>query len=307
MRVEGARRPPPSPRTRASRQRRPPHRSTRPLRSCRGCRTAARVRLSGAVPAVFTAVHSGSTCRACSGRTRPRAGRLSGVRLDRQHVQADPERRSEPIGKGEHTLFQQGRFLFRVTPTYTNGSGSFRHRPSSSPTRTRSTPRPTASSTPTTSGSGRATGQTWDLTFGRFQAFDVYPLGMGLDLNSDERTGAYDPSHQPTKARADATLRRRLSCSTGQLAAGDIAFHLYAWKSAAHRAPRTVREIRVVERDWWPPRRHSGFRMDEIPGRVRVSVRVLQSVDHDADGTPSTIAGEAARFSSCWRRSSSSA
>ncbi|HXJ22781.1 MAG TPA: hypothetical protein VMT03_21365 [Polyangia bacterium] len=35
--------------------------------------------------------------------------------------------------------------------------------------------------------------QEWDVTVGRFQAFDVYPLGMGLDLNTYERLGAYDP------------------------------------------------------------------------------------------------------------------
>ena len=37
--------------------------------------------------------------------------------------------------------------------------------------------------------------KSWDLTVGRFEAFSVYHLGMGLDLNTDERIGAYDASH----------------------------------------------------------------------------------------------------------------
>src|SRR5262249_13177510 len=37
----------------------------------------------------------------------------------------------------------------------------------------------------------------WDITVGRFEAFPVYHLGMGLDLNTDERIGAYDASNIP--------------------------------------------------------------------------------------------------------------
>jgi hypothetical protein len=50
--------------------------------------------------------------------------------------------------------------------------------------------------------------QTWDVTVGRFQAFDVYPLGMGLDLNTYERLGAYDPvsSGQPNGPGAVAPI-----------------------------------------------------------------------------------------------------
>ena len=38
--------------------------------------------------------------------------------------------------------------------------------------------------------------QKWDVTVGKFEAFPVYHLGMGLDLNTDERSGAYD-GHGP--------------------------------------------------------------------------------------------------------------
>ena len=33
----------------------------------------------------------------------------------------------------------------------------------------------------------------WDVTVGRMQGFD-YPLGMGFDLNTYERLGAFNPS-----------------------------------------------------------------------------------------------------------------
>ena len=50
--------------------------------------------------------------------------------------------------------------------------------------------------------------QKWDVTVGRFQAFDVYPLGMGLDLNTDERHGRLRLAQQPNGP--PPALRRRL-------------------------------------------------------------------------------------------------
>ncbi len=73
--------------------------------------------------------------------------------------------------------------------------------------------------------------QQWDVTLGRFQAFDVYPLGMGLDLNTYERQGAFDPAFTgspngynavPALYGADYLLYRPAAPKVG-----DVALHLY--------------------------------------------------------------------------------
>ena len=110
-------------------------------------------------------------------------------------------------------LLEQGRFLLRVTPTYTNGAWFVQAQAelvaNTEPVR------------PAAAGRGVdvddawvRTGalQQWDVTVGRFQAFDVYPLGMGLDLNTYERmapTIPFTSSAQRVRAVA-AHLQRGL-------------------------------------------------------------------------------------------------
>jgi hypothetical protein len=76
--------------------------------------------------------------------------------------------------------------------------------------------------------------QTWDVTVGRFQAFDVYPLGMGLDLNTYERLGAYDPvsSGQPNTAGAVAALYAAdfMLYRPNLAHVGNAALHLYPFR-----------------------------------------------------------------------------
>jgi hypothetical protein len=123
------------------------------------------------------------------------------------------------------TLFQQGRFLFRVTPTYTNGQYFVQAQAeivaNKDQINAQSTGVVDADDVWVRTGHWKS----WDLTFGRFQAFDVYPLGMGLDLNSDERTGAYDSlnAHPTQLYAADFMLYRPAG-------AGDIALHVYPWQ-----------------------------------------------------------------------------
>ena len=123
------------------------------------------------------------------------------------------------------TLFQQGRFLFRVTPTYTNGAWFVQAQAEfvANKDQINSQANGVVNADDVFVRAGHW--KDWDLTFGRFQAFDVYPLGMGLDLNSDERTGAYDSLNtRPTQLyAADFMLYRPAG-------PGDIAFHLYPWK-----------------------------------------------------------------------------
>ncbi len=93
-----------------------------------------------------------------------------------------------------HELLDQGRFVLRVTPTYTDGSWFVQAQAEIVANTNQQDVQPA----PTVVGADdvwvrTGTLQSWDVTVGRFQAFDVYPLGMGLDLNTYERLGAYDP------------------------------------------------------------------------------------------------------------------
>src|SRR5262249_51535768 len=61
----------------------------------------------------------------------------------------------------------------------------------------------------------------WDVMVGRFEGFEVYHLGMGLDLNTEERRGAFDTSAAPPGLYGASFLFYRPA------GAGNIAFHLY--------------------------------------------------------------------------------
>src|SRR5262249_30792322 len=103
----------------------------------------------------------------------------------------------EKIDRGDPTQadikfwLQQGRFVFRATPTYT--SGRWFAQAQAELVATKEQP------------AGRLgfadvddlwvrTGYwgSWDITVGRFEAWEVYHLGMGLDINTIERNGATD-------------------------------------------------------------------------------------------------------------------
>ena len=127
-------------------------------------------------------------------------------------------------------LLDQGRFLLRVTPTYTNGSWFVQAQAEFVANTDQYDP---TSSVASVDDVWVRTGglQQWDVTVGRFQAFDVYPLGMGLDLNTFERQGAFDPIFTntpngpgavPPIYGADYLLYRPT-----QAKVGDVALHLY--------------------------------------------------------------------------------
>lgn len=123
------------------------------------------------------------------------------------------------------TLFQQGRVLFRVTPTYSSGLWFAQAQAEFVANKDQIDAQ--ANGLVDADDVWVRTGywQQWDVTFGRFQAFDVYPLGMGLDLNSDERTGAYDTSNTTPVAlyAGDFMLYRPAG-------PGNVAVHLYPIK-----------------------------------------------------------------------------
>ncbi len=63
----------------------------------------------------------------------------------------------------------------------------------------------------------------WDVQLGRFQGWEVYHLGMGLDLNTVERQGATDPSPNPPPELYGVTYNYYRQSGP----AGSVAFHGY--------------------------------------------------------------------------------
>jgi hypothetical protein len=122
-------------------------------------------------------------------------------------------------------LFQQGRFLLRITPTYTNGIWFVQAQGEIVASKDQLVADATSDQIINADDVWVRTGtwQKWDLTVGRFRAFDVYPLGMGLDLNTDERKGAYDQHNTPQALYSANFMLERPA------GPGDIAFHYYPY------------------------------------------------------------------------------
>src|SRR5450432_617878 len=123
------------------------------------------------------------------------------------------------------TLFQQGRFLLRVTPTYTNGTWFVQGQAEIVANKDQLDVQPTQGIVDADDVWVR-TGvwQKWDVTIGRFQAFDVYTLGMGLDLNTDERIGAYDGTNPALSVPQLYNAEYLFNRPDGP---GNVALHLY--------------------------------------------------------------------------------
>jgi hypothetical protein len=127
------------------------------------------------------------------------------------------------ISPHDTMLFQQGRFLLRVTPTYTNGTFFVQAQAEMVANKQQLDPQPNyvdADDVWVRAG----VLQKWDVTVGRFQAFDVYPLGMGLDLNTDERIGAYDGTNN---ASTVPQLYNAAFLFNRPAGPGNVALHLY--------------------------------------------------------------------------------
>jgi len=128
-------------------------------------------------------------------------------------------------GQSDHwtQLFEQGRFALRVTPTYSNGNWFVQAQAEIIANLNQLEVQPIVADTDdiwVRTGSWNA----WDVTVGRFEAFSVYHLGMGLDLNTDERIGAYDQS-QPAASVPQPYLASYLYYRAAGPA--NIALHLY--------------------------------------------------------------------------------
>jgi hypothetical protein len=127
--------------------------------------------------------------------------------------------------QSDHTtkLFMQGRYDLRVTPTYSNGNWFVQAQAEIIANLDQLNAQPIVADTDdmwVRAGSWK----TWDLTVGRFEAFSVYHLGMGLDLNTDERIGAYDGTHGPLLVPQAYMASYLLYRPVGP---GNVALHLY--------------------------------------------------------------------------------
>ena len=108
-------------------------------------------------------------------------------------------KRDQPTLLDSTSNLQQGRALVRVTPAYVR-DGFFIQGQAELVANACQAPAPNAQTTSVCSVSGTVTTDdllirvghwdTWDLTFGRFEGWEVYHLGMGLDQNTVERLGA---------------------------------------------------------------------------------------------------------------------
>src|SRR5450432_2882281 len=86
-------------------------------------------------------------------------------------------------------ITEQGRLVLRVTPTYSKGDWFAQGQAELVANKQQITPSANADVDDLWIRVGKW--QSYDLTVGRFEAFEVYHLGMGLDINTDERKGAY--------------------------------------------------------------------------------------------------------------------
>jgi hypothetical protein len=132
----------------------------------------------------------------------------------------------ETITRGNQTeaninyLVNQARAVLRVTPTYTRADWYVQGQSEFVLNSDQSVPQPTFVSTDDLwirAGKWKK----WDVTFGRFEAFEVYHFGMGMDLNTLERQGPVDTVRAVPDVPGLTTFQYRPS------GAANAALHLY--------------------------------------------------------------------------------
>jgi hypothetical protein len=119
---------------------------------------------------------------------------------------------------------QQARLVLRVTPTYTRGNWFVQGQTELVAFKEQGT----SENIPNVADTDDLWVRTgawnkWDVQVGRFQGWEVYHLGMGLDLNTVERQGATDPSPNPPPELYGVTYNYYRQSGP----AGSLAFHGY--------------------------------------------------------------------------------
>ena len=128
--------------------------------------------------------------------------------------------RGNPQEPSSKYLINQGRGLLRVSPTYSPSSWYVQGQAEFVANKDQSVAQPAVADVDDL---WVRTGQwkKWDLQVGRFEAFEVYHFGMGLDLNTLERQGASD------QQRAIPDVYGLQSIVYRQSGVGNVALHYY--------------------------------------------------------------------------------
>jgi|HubBroStandDraft_1064217.scaffolds.fasta_scaffold00763_7 hypothetical protein len=120
---------------------------------------------------------------------------------------------------------QQGRFLLRITPTWTDGKWFVQGQSEFVADRDQEEPAPLVASVDDMWVKfGRW--KTFDLQVGRYEAWEVYHFGMGLDLYTLEREGAQD-AYRNTVGVGPVPIYGVTNLFYRQGAVGQAALHLY--------------------------------------------------------------------------------
>lgn len=105
-------------------------------------------------------------------------------------------KRGDPTQSNDKFLLNQSRAVLRATPTYSDGSWYVQGQSELVANGDQSTPQPlNLGADDLWIRTGRW--KDWDIQAGRFEAFEVYHFGMGMDVNTLERKGPTDTTRQP--------------------------------------------------------------------------------------------------------------
>jgi hypothetical protein len=119
--------------------------------------------------------------------------------VDTSYEKFSPWGSNQNLGEDQvKYLRQQARLVLRVTPTYSLGSGWFVQGQAelvATEDQTENRTAPPTGAFNDTDDLWLRIGQwdKWDFTIGRYEGWEVFHLGMGLDLNTFEREGAFGP------------------------------------------------------------------------------------------------------------------
>lgn len=129
-----------------------------------------------------------------------------------------------PAAVGAKRWITQGRFVLRATPTYTKGDWFVQGQAELVANKDQTINQPDVADTDDLwVRAGRW--NKWDIQVGRFEAWELYHLGMGLDLNTVERDGANDGQTRPPPAIYGVTHSYYRPSGVG-----NVALHVYPLK-----------------------------------------------------------------------------
>ncbi|HVY29598.1 MAG TPA: hypothetical protein VHB79_23725 [Polyangiaceae bacterium] len=128
-------------------------------------------------------------------------------------------KRGDPTQSNDKFLLNQSRAVLRTTPTYSNGSWYVQGQSELVANGDQSTAQPLnlgADDLWIRTGEWHS----WDIQAGRFEAFEVYHFGMGMDVNTLERKGPTDTTRAPPEVPGLNQFVYRQNV-------GNLAFHEY--------------------------------------------------------------------------------